>query len=102
MKYQLVLQWPCSSTADHDWLIRAEDLIRTGLQDIAIVDGHDYGSGEMNIFVHTDEPQRAFEAIKNLLARLGRLSQTKAGYRDFEEDNYKPIYPVGLRHFSVI
>ena len=44
MKYQLVLQWAHSSVADYDVLIRLENLIRDGIREIGIVDGHDYGS----------------------------------------------------------
>jgi hypothetical protein len=61
MKYKLVLQWPGVSVADYDRLILLEETIRDGLEDIGIVDGYDFGSGEMNIFVHTDNPKSAFE-----------------------------------------
>jgi hypothetical protein len=30
------------------------------------------------------------------------MSELKAGYRDDEDDDYKPIYPKGLKTFSVI
>jgi hypothetical protein len=86
MKYKLVLQWPGVSVADYDRLILLEETIRDGLEDVGIVGGHDFGSGEMNIFVHTDNPQYAF----------------KTGYRGFEEDEYTAVYPRGLKHFSVI
>ena len=42
-------------------------VIEDGLGDVGIVDGHDFGSGEMNIFVHTDNPKSAFEKIKALV-----------------------------------
>ena len=102
MKYQLVLQWLGASTADYDRLISLEEAIRDGLGDMDIVDGHDFGSGEMNMFIHTDNPKSAFEKIKTLLAVGKNMGELKAGYRDFEEDDYKPIYPKGLKSFSVI
>jgi hypothetical protein len=102
MKYQLVLQWAYSSVADYDLLIRLEDLIRDGIGNIGIVDGHDYGSGEMNIFVHTNEPRVAFEKIGILLSGQLPRKEMKAGYRNFEDDHYTPIYPPGLQQFSVI
>jgi hypothetical protein len=58
LKYQLVLQWPGVSTADYDRLLSLEEAIR---------DGHDFGSGEMNIFIHTDNPKSECEKIKSLL-----------------------------------
>jgi len=102
MKYQLVLQWPGVSTADYDRLISLEEAIRDGLGDIDIVDGHGFGSGGMNIFIHTDNPKSAFEKIKTLLAVGKNMRELKTGYRDFEEDDYKPIYPKGLKSFSGI
>ena len=68
MKYQLVLQWLGASTADYDRLISLEEAIRDGVGDMDIVDGHDFGSGEMNIFIHTANPKSALEKIKTLLA----------------------------------
>jgi hypothetical protein len=102
MKYQLVLQWPAVSEADYDRLVSLEELIEGGLGDVGIVDGHDIGAGEMNIFVHTDNPKPAFEKIKLLLAVGGNVLELKAGYRDFEEDEYTVVYPDGLKRFAVI
>jgi hypothetical protein len=103
VKYQLVLQWPSSSsTAEYDRLISFEETIRDGLGELGIVDGHDIGSGEMNIFIHTDEPVAAFEKARNLLGSKENPGELKAGYRDFDEDDYVSIYPQGLDHFSVV
>jgi hypothetical protein len=103
MKYQLVLQWPSSSsTAEYDRLISLEETIRDGLGELGVVDGHDIGSGEMNIFIHTDEPVLAFERAKLLLDPGNALGEMKAGYREFDEDEYAAIYPQGLGHFSVV
>lgn len=33
-----------------------EDALETSLSESAIINGHDFGSGEMNIFIETDEP----------------------------------------------
>jgi hypothetical protein len=101
MKYQLVLQWPSLSNADYDRLLALEETFRKDLGDLGIVDGHDIGSGEMNIFIHTDEPILAFERAKHLLDPRSDLGKLKAGYRDFDEDEYIAIYPKGLDHFSV-
>lgn len=103
MKYQLVLQWPSSSSpAEYDHLIALEQTIRSGLDERDIVDGHDIGAGEMNIFIHTDDPKSAFERAKLLLGSADDLSRLKAGYRDFGEDQYIPLFPNGLKRFSVI
>jgi hypothetical protein len=102
MKYRLVLQWPAVSEADYDRLICLEELIEGGLGDIGIVDGHDIGSGEMNIFVHTDNPKAAFEQLGCFLLLGQTCSNLKAGYRDFEEDQYAVVYPDGLKRIATI
>ena len=69
MKYVLVLQWPATSEADFDALISMEDLLEADLPDAhGLVDGHDFGAGEMNIFVHTDRP---LEAFRDAMTSLG-------------------------------
>lgn len=50
MKYQLVLQWPASSIKDYDAMIEAENALIENLSAANDVDGHDVGSGEVNIF----------------------------------------------------
>jgi len=54
MKYQLVLQLPASSIRDYDEMVEIEEAIITDLGNFGKVDGHDVGSGEMNIFIFTD------------------------------------------------
>ena len=56
MKYSLVLQWAPSSTLDYDRLIEIEDDLTERLPE-CMVDGHDLGSDEMNIFIFTDDPR---------------------------------------------
>ena len=57
MKYQLVLQFYASSIEDFDQLIEIEEMLESTLGNLHEVDGHDFGSGEMNIFIHTNDPE---------------------------------------------
>ena len=50
MKNQLVLQFRGDSLEDYDAMISLEDELIETLRDSAKVDGHDVGSGEVNIF----------------------------------------------------
>jgi hypothetical protein len=86
---------------DYDRLLAIEETIRTGLGDIGQVDGHDIGSGEMNVFIHTNKPEVAFKKVKALLEGNADLRDLKAGYRDFDEEGYVAIYPTGLDRFPV-
>ena len=48
-------------------MIELEEIIIRSLGNLGKVDGHDAGSGEMNIFVLTDHPELAFERVKQVL-----------------------------------
>jgi hypothetical protein len=102
MKYQLVLQFPGRSMKDFDGLVALESEVANMLPDSAEVDGHDFGSGEMNIFILTDDPEGAFESVGPLMARQGLLSSMKAAYRDIESEEFKTLWPKNLVGFRVL
>lgn len=64
---QLVFEWPASSEAGCRLLLAVEETIRQGLGPIGLVDGHDIGAGEMNVFIHTDDPTGTFEKTMSLI-----------------------------------
>lgn len=102
MKYQLVLQMPASSIDDYDSVLKFEQAIIEGIGDLGTVDGHDAGSGEMNIFVLTQQPKSAFARIKSLGGASRLMSKLKAAaYREIGADEFTIIYPPGLSHFHV-
>ena len=95
MKYQLALQFPASSIADYDEMIALEDELIETLGKSAKVDGHDCGSNEMNIFIHTDEPKQSFEIIRPVVAKRKLIENLVAAYRELAGKNYKVIWPIG-------
>lgn len=101
MKYQIVIQWPASSIADYDRMIEIESVLIDGISEDSEVDGHDAGSGEVNIFVHTDSVQGAFAEIKGLLAARAVLSSARIAYREIGKNEYTVLWPEGLERFSV-
>ena len=101
MKYQLVLQWPASSIKDYDEMIRIENILIGALGDFAVVDGHDMGSGERNIFLDTDNPNQAFEKAQQVLELEHAIEGLRAAYRLFTEHDYTILWPPGLVSFSV-
>jgi hypothetical protein len=102
MQYVLVLQWPASSQSDFEALIEIEDALEAGIaEDHGFVDGHDFGSGEMNIFVHTDVPLEAFRDAQASLSGDLRWAGVRAAYRDVDGDQYQVVWPAGLQEFSV-
>jgi hypothetical protein len=76
-------------------LIAIEDAI-SSIQDGFEVDGYDIGSGEMNIFLFTSNPEAALAKIRPLLRASRPWS---AAYRDVNEDEY--VVLEGPDHFSV-
>src|SRR6266508_3039590 len=61
-------------------MISLEDELIETLRDSAKVDGHDVGSGEVNIFIFTTEPQKTFQLAKHALERRGCLQVVTAAY----------------------
>ena len=100
-EYQLVLQWPAASIKDYNTMIEIEDAIINGLGDLGHVDGHDAGSGEMNIFIFTDEPKRAFQRIKQILGTEDFMPELKAAYRKVGTDEFTILHPPGLIEFGI-
>lgn len=65
------------------------------------VDGHDFGSGEMNIFVHTDLPFAAFQDAQASLSIAQRWGDLRAAFRSTDSDLYTVVWPETLLKFSV-
>lgn len=102
MKYILVLQWPGTSEIDFDALIAMEDLLEAALPEAhGFVDGHDFGAGQMNIFVHTDRPLEAFQDAVASLGSDPRWASTRVAYRPAGGDRYVLLWPPTLEAFSV-
>ena len=92
MKYQLVLQWATPFPIRNlDDVVAIEDLLREELPASDEVDGHDFGSGEANVFIYTDRPERAFSVLQPVLAARNLLSHTCAAYRAVDQDQYTPV-----------
>jgi hypothetical protein len=102
VQYILVLQWPAQSEADYDALIAREQALEGALPAAhGFVDGHDFGAGEMNIFVHTDDPLEAFGDAAKVLGADPGWAEVRAAYRPAEGDRYVLVWPETLRGFSV-
>jgi hypothetical protein len=97
----LALQWPASSIGDYDRLIEIETYLIEHLKDGSLVDGHDAGSGEMNIFILTGAPKKAFDGILQLLSNREELKDLRVGYQQIGDLDYKPVWPEGLTEFTV-
>lgn len=78
-----------------------EEQLRAALGGYASVDGHDFGSGQMNIFIATERPTEAFGDAANVLRESPRWGDLRAAYREAHGGIYEILWPEGLREFSV-
>ena len=103
MNYILVLQWPGRTEADYDGLIAMEDLLLAELPEAhGLVDGHDFGSGEMNIFIHTERPLEAFADVATTVGSHSRWADARAAYRSIDSDDFVILWPKTLEEFDVL
>jgi hypothetical protein len=103
MTYHLVIQFAAENPEDFDRLIKLEEMMRTRLEISSniLVDGHDFGMGEFNVFLHTNEPDSTLEKVGELIDTSRPGLPFSAGYRDFKEDEYIALWPSNLEHFRV-
>ncbi len=101
MSHILVLQWPGSSEADFEELVRMEYQLDISLSDSAGVDGHDFGSGEANIFIERDDPAGTLAEVDAILSQGPRWADLRAAYRESTGDTYVVLWPVGYPEFRV-
>jgi hypothetical protein len=66
------------------------------------VDGNAYGGGTIEFFVHTNNPNAAFELCKPLLKSAGLLEMAVVAHRRVTDDSFVVIWPPQFTgHFRV-
>jgi len=98
---QLVIQFPLNAAEPDTDELETLAALEARLERISDgkfeVDGHDFGSSEMNIFIFAADAKSALDSIRvNLPARSWR-----AGFRDVDSEDYSPLAPAGLATFEV-
>jgi hypothetical protein len=95
MRYQLVRQFRGDSLADYDQMIALEDRLTEELGHSAKLDGHDCGSGEANIFIHTSDPAATFWLVRQVLMHERWLDAATVAYREVDGEQYTVLWPEG-------
>jgi hypothetical protein len=72
------------------------------LDDVATVDGHDFGSGRFNIFVLTDDPATAFGRAHGIVINQGVPNVMRSAYREKDGEDYVILWPSSLTERSVL
>lgn len=101
MKYQLVLQWPANAIEDYDVIVNIENVLIECLSKKHEVDGHDAGSGEVNIFLRTDDPMAAFNEIKDAIGIRDFWPDARIAFREITGNQYTILWPADLFLFRV-
>ena len=99
MKYQLVLQFAADSMDDFERLVALEDKLTEELGNIATSDGHDFGVGEFNIFLLTDDPTTAFGEAHRIVIKRGIPNALRSAYRENDGEDYVILWPSSLTKF---
>jgi hypothetical protein len=90
---QLVLQLPATVLDGFDEMVALEDAIIEALRGHPhIVDGHDIGSGEVNFFIHTNDPAAALAIAIEAFGPRERAA-LRAAFRRFDGDDYTNLWP---------
>ncbi|WP_298865500.1 hypothetical protein [uncultured Gimesia sp.] len=97
MEYQLIIQFPAESLDDFDALVRLEDRMIGAVGSAANIDGHDFGSGEANIFIITSDPKATFDLLRNQLELQGILDQCKVAHREISGEQYTVLWPADFK-----
>lgn len=60
------------------------------------------GNGEVNIFIHTNNPVETFEFIKNIFQDDTEvLANAKIAYRELTGEEYTLLWPADLKEFEI-
>lgn len=102
MNYQLVIQLDEALYGDLDWIAEVEERLDDALSE-GYVDGHDIGSGELNLFIHVNDLQNTFSIVKTILEEEGvNLKNVTIAYREISAEGYIVLWPKDLEEFKII
>lgn len=93
MNYQLVIKFWRKPLPDESVLATMTSELKSVLGDSAKLDGHDVRDDEINLFVITDDPKRAFRRIKKVLESRGIDQGFSAGSRLVGGAHFTSIWP---------
>jgi hypothetical protein len=94
MDYQLVIKFWRKSLDDETFLATIQSELKDVLGDAAELDGYDVSAKEINLFVVTPDPKRAFRRIKTVLERRGIVQGVSAASRLVGGAHFTSIWPL--------
>mgnify|MGYP006073195631 FL=1 len=101
MKYQLIIQFPVTEDFDFDGIIALETRLTLEMGEGYVIDGHEFGAGEINIFIQTDDPEAGYEKAFELVS-TSLISLLRVVYRVKNTDEFVWLYPANNQdEFSI-
>jgi hypothetical protein len=91
--FQLVLQFQPWQSGPDEIVALENELIRS-LGSTAKVDGHDWGAGEANVFIHCADPMSTFPACVPIVRAAGLLPLLSAAHRPLTGERYTRVWPL--------
>jgi hypothetical protein len=101
MQYQLVIQFEATSTVDFERLVAFESVLANELVGPDVVDGHDFGSGEFNIFILTNDPTTTFDQAMKVFQSARLQQSVRVAYRKLTTESYVVLWPPDLKKLRV-
>lgn len=92
--YQLVVQFQDGGWDPFPLLDELETAIEEKLNPGDGVDGHDVGSGTVNVFIETSDPGQVFSWLRGLLETRGLLSAVNVAYRRLDSESFTRLWPI--------
>ena len=105
---QIVVQWfdnsPPNSSVNADPLL---DLLYTRSDGLYVVDSFDLGGGTMNVFLYTDDTDKAVRRVialfeEGLLPQGMRIGVADTQGTEQSTRTYHPVYPPSLAEFKLL
>ena len=92
MQFQVVVQFSAAGIETFDAFVEIEEALMQALEPEHVVDGHDFGSDEGNIFIHTNDPASVLKAIRLSLGPH-RMNNAKVAFRPMGTEEYRWLHP---------
>ena len=94
MNYQLVIKFWRKPLPGESVLAMMASQLKSVLGDTAELDGYDVSDEEINLFVLTDDPRRAFRRVKKALETQGVDTGFSAAFRLVGGAHFTSIWPL--------
>jgi hypothetical protein len=92
MKYQLVIQFPVTEDFDFDAIIALETKLTLDMGEGYIVDGHGFSTGEINIFIQTDNAEAGYRKAFDMVS-INLIPTLRVAYRAKDTNEFIWLYP---------